>query len=110
MNQLDLLPKRLQDLSISSREIALPMEAALEAIDLLERQGVHILGWEGWVKGDDGRVGHGTAPQGTVSLDRLSVHEAAQLCRKTIPPDAAQWVRDNPGTTDALHFCITVRA
>ena len=101
MRHLELLPKRLRDLSISSREIVLPMEAALEAIDLLESQEAHILGWEGWVKGEDGRVGHGSAPQGTVSLDKLSVHEAAQLCRETIPAQAAKWQREHPGTTDA---------
>lgn len=109
MTQLDLLPQRLRDLSISRREIVLPMAAALEAIDFLESQGKQILGWEGWVKDTQGRVGHGGAPQGTGSLHDLSVHEAAQLCRSTIPPDAAQWSQDNPGTIDALHFCITVR-
>lgn len=109
MKQLDLLPQRLQDLSISSCEIVLPYGAALEAIDLLEGQGIHILGWEGWVKGQDGRIGHGSAPQGTVSLDSLSIREAAQLCRETIPVDYTQWLNDNPGTADVLHFCITLR-
>jgi hypothetical protein len=84
--------------------------AALEAIGLLESQGIQILGWEGWVRDTQGRVGHGSAPQGTGSLQELSVHEAAQLCRTTIPSDAAQWAQDNPSTTDALHFYITVRA
>ena len=110
MSQLDLLPKRLREASISQREIVLPMAEALEAVDLLESKGVQILGWEGWVKDAQGRVGHGSAPQGTGSLQYLSVHEAAQLCRTTIPADAAQWTQDDPGSTDALHFCITVRA
>ena len=110
MPQIDLLPPRLRDLSISRSEIVLPMAEALEALDLLESQGEQILGWEGWVKDTEGRVGHGSAPQGTVSLHELSVHEAAQLCRETIPRGALEWAQDNPGTTDALHFCITVRA
>jgi hypothetical protein len=110
MSQLELLPKRLREASISSCEIVLPMAEALEAIDLLESQGLQILGWEGWVRDSQGRVGHGSAPQGTGSLQDLSAQEAAQLCRATIPAGAAQWVQDNPGSTDALHFCITVRA
>ena len=110
MSKLDLLPKRLKDVSISQREIVLPMAEALEAIDLLESRGMQILGWEGWVKDIQGRVGHGSAPQGTGSLQELSVQEAANLCRATIPAHATQWAHDNPGSTDALHFCITVRA
>ena len=110
MIQLALLPERLRETSISQQEIVLPMAEALEAIDLLESQGVLILGWEGWVKDTQGRVGHGSAPQGTESLQDLSAHEAAELCRATIPADAEQWAQDNPGSTDALYFCITVRA
>jgi hypothetical protein len=110
MSQFELLPQRLRELSISPREIVLPIDAALEAIDLFESRGVHILGWEGWVKDAAGKVGHGTAPQGSASLDKLSLQQAAQLCRDTIPGEAAQWARDNAGTTDQLHFCLTVWA
>jgi hypothetical protein len=108
MSQLDLLPERLRDTSISPREIVLPLSEALEAIDLLESRGVRILGWEGWVKTADGRVGHGSAPQGW-STDKLTDTEAAQLCRTTIPNAAAEWAQQNPCTTDLVHFCITVR-
>src|SRR5688572_27535162 len=111
MSQLALLPEHLRDLSISQREIVLPLAAALEAIDLLEADGIYILGWEGWVKDETGKHGHGTAPQGwSADAAKQSIHEAAQLCRSTIPADAAQWDEDNPVTTDQLHFCITVRA
>jgi len=109
MSQLDLLPSRFREISISEREIVLPMSEALEAIDLLEADRVHILGWEGWIQDTSGRVGFGSAPQGTASLDQLSVHDAAQLCRSTIPESAAEWRQEHPESTDTLHFCITVR-
>ncbi|MFT0635344.1 hypothetical protein ACMFY5_24975, partial [Pseudomonas sihuiensis] len=67
MNPLDLLPVQLRERSISQSEIVLPLTQALEAIDLLESQGIQILGWEGWVKDKQGRIGHGNAPQGTMS-------------------------------------------
>jgi hypothetical protein len=108
--ELNLLPEELASRSISPREIVLQLRDALEAIDILEKKGILILGWEGWVKGKDGRVGHGSAPQGTGSLDALSVHEAAEVCRRTMPQDAAVWEAENEGTTDELLFCITVRA
>jgi len=111
MGHIDLLPEHLREQSISPREIVLPLSAALEAIDLLEAAGVFILGWEGWVKTVDGRHGHGTAPQGwSADPKNHSVHEAAELCRNTIPDDAARWALDYPGTTDQLHICITLRA
>lgn len=109
MSQLDHLPEHLRTLSISPREIVLPVGAALEAIDLLEERGVYILGWEGWVKDASGRHGHGTAPQGwSADVSSQSISTAAHLCRATIPVDAARWAQEHPGTTDELHICITV--
>jgi len=64
----------------------------------------------GWVKCADGRVGHGSTPQGTVSLSHVSASEAAAFCRSTMRSDAAQWAINNPGSTNQLHFCITVKA
>jgi hypothetical protein len=110
MNPLELLPVQLRERSISQREIVLPLAQALEAIDHLESQGIQILGWEGWVKDEQGRIGHGNAPQGTMSLQKLSTHVAAQLCRNTIQSDASQWMQDNSNASNSLHFCITVQA
>jgi hypothetical protein len=109
MSALDQLPQDIASKSISDREVVLPMEEALAAINLFESRDLLILGWEGWVKDKDGRVGHGSAPQGTVSLEALSVADAARLCRETIPEEASRWSVENLGSKDELHFCITVR-
>jgi hypothetical protein len=108
-DQLALLPENLRAESISTREIVLPQKAALEAIEFLEKQGHLILGWEGWVKDSDGRMGHGNAPQGTPSLEGLSVAEAANLCRRTIPLAEENWHRNHPDATASLYFCVTVK-
>ena len=105
-----LLPREVAARSTSQREIVLPLQDALEVVDIMESKGILILGWEGWVQTADGRVGHGSAPQGTVSLEDLSVHEAAEVCRTTMTEDAAQWEKENQGSSKKLHFCITVRA
>lgn len=110
MSALSLLPMHIASKSISNKEVVLPMVEALAAIDLFEQNGVLILGWEGWVKQTDGRVGHGSVPQGTVGLEDLSISEAAKLCRETIQQDAARWIAENPKSTNELHFCITVQA
>jgi hypothetical protein len=108
-NALALLPAALASCSISPREIVLPLREALEAIDILESKGILVLGWEGWVKTREGQIGHGSAPQGTESLQELSVREAAAICRQSILEDAAQWEAEKPETTDELYFCITTR-
>ena len=109
MNGLELLPARIAAKSISSDEVVLPMAEALEAIDTFEAKGILILGWQGWLKTQDCGVGVRNAPQGTVSLDHLSVAEAARVCRDTIRQDAESWCLAYPETTDVLHFCISVR-
>jgi hypothetical protein len=105
----DLLPERFRQISISPRELVVPVADAFEAIDLLESKGAFILGWEGWVKYPDGRMGHGSAPQGTCSLETLSLQESAEQCRQTIRVDAARWEKNDRGTNEKLHICITVR-
>jgi len=104
-----VVPERISALSLSRLELVVPEPEALEAVDIAEARGVLILAWEGWVKGSDGRVGHGSAPQGTASLSRLAVSEAAALCRETIAGAARVWREENPDTQDQLHFCLTFR-
>lgn len=88
----------------------LPLADALLAIDFLEAAGFHVLGWEGWVKTVDGRVGHGSAGRyASVSLDQLSPPEAASFTRRGITEDAARWSDENVDAAEALHFCITAR-
>jgi len=46
------------------------------------------------------RVGHGNAPQGTTSLEDLSVLDAADFCRQTIRAAALEWTETYPKTMD----------
>lgn len=112
MNEaLSALPTDLSHKSISSCEVVLPLAEALRAIDLLEGADFHILGWEGWVKCADGRVGHGSAGKySSISLHDQTPEEAARITRQGIAEDAASWESENAGTTDQLYFCITARA
>lgn len=103
-----MLPKEITSKSISDKEIVLPLREALLAIDIFEQSNVHILGWEGWVKTSDGRIGQACALQGTASLQDLSVSNAAQLCKQTLKEDYDQWCKKHPSSHDQIHFCITV--
>ena len=106
---LNQLPKEIASKTISPREIVLPRAEALLAIDLIEKMGLKIAGWEGWVRDSYGRVGHGSAPQGTASLTGLSIAEAAEFCRKTIPTDGDAWIAEYGNSDTELFFCITVQ-
>ncbi|WP_124448642.1 hypothetical protein [Burkholderia sp. Bp8992] len=108
MSQLEILPPEIARHSISRREIVLPLNAAIAAIDWCAINQIHLLGWEGWIQSADGRVGHGNAPQGTTSLESLSIPDAADFCRRTIRAAALEWSKTYPETTDRIHFCITV--
>jgi len=94
--------------AVGNSTAVLPLDAAIAAVDWCATNKIHILGWEGWVQSADGRVGHGNAPQGTTSLDDVSVLDAADFCRQTIRTAALEWTQRYPETTDRLHFCITV--
>ena len=108
MSQLGALPPELAAQSISRREIVLPLAAALACVDFCVLHRLPIYGWEGWVRTADGRVGHGSAQQGTVCLADWPLEDAAEFCRRTMVSDAEMWQVENPGTTDTLHFCITI--
>jgi hypothetical protein len=103
-----LLPAGINEQSISSNELVLPLAEALAAVDAFEAGNIHVLSWEGWVKTPDGSIGHGNAPQGTGCLESLSVRKAAELCKTTMVQEAAIWERKFGATGKQLHFCITV--
>jgi hypothetical protein len=102
-----LLPDRFRRASISDREIVVPYELALEAVDILESQGILILGWEGWLVHPDGKRGHSGHHQGAVSLHDLSVAGAASLVRRTINASHQQWQQAPEAPGAQLFYCIT---
>lgn len=104
------LPKELSSKSLSTREVVLPLKDALRAIEILDAAGFHILGWEGWVKTVDGRVGHGNAGQYATTLpDGITSTEAVTATKNGIVEDALNWSSENVATTDTIYFCITAR-
>src|SRR5260370_1333397 len=58
MEDIDLLPETLRSQSLSDREIVLPYDEALQALDILVKADWALLGWEGWEKDAEGRRGH----------------------------------------------------
>ncbi len=71
MNELDFMPQNILQLSLSEEELVLPLTTAIEAIDLLEKEGFLVLCWEGWLLYADGAVGHSLSHQGSREIRRL---------------------------------------
>lgn len=114
-SDLELLPPSLAAASAAEREIVLPYEPALRAVDALVAQGHGILGWEGWLRYPDGRVGHAGRHQGTVAFLPATgqpwpeyVRASAEFARETMREHQTEFdgAPEIPGAT--LLFCISV--
>jgi hypothetical protein len=70
MDEMNLIPERILKASLSEDELVLPYDEALEAIDILAKEGFLLLCWEGWLRYADGAVGHSLTYQGTREIQR----------------------------------------
>ena len=109
----DLLSRLMQD-SLSDRELVLRLPEALAALEALATAQVPVLGWEGWIRYPDGRVGHSRQYQGTVSIDRDPgeamtdyIQRSVSFTRTTIIADQDAWDREPEVPNGELYFCIT---
>lgn len=83
----------LKRISISERELVFSYAHAIEVLGLLESQAVPLLGWEGWLRFPDGRLGHSSKHQGTDTLGLDSV-------------DAYRWAKDTICASQQEHECL----
>jgi hypothetical protein len=116
MEDIDLLSEALRSQSLSDREIVLPYQEALQALDILVRANWALLGWEGWEKDAEGRHGHSSL-MGTMSIEQEAgekwedyVQRSAGFCRETMKADQDRWKREGRDTSRTLYFCLTATA
>jgi hypothetical protein len=113
MDELDFVPQRILQLSLSEDELVLPWDAAVEAIDILEKEGFLILCWEGWLRYADGAVGHSLSHQGSREIRRhpdeswadftiRARHSFIRSASESLQKFAAK--PENPGAQ--LYFCL----
>jgi hypothetical protein len=113
MDELDLVPERIRKLSLSDDELVLPLDAAIEAVELLEKEGFLILCWEGWLRYADGAVGHSLSYQGSREIRRRPDEAWADFstrARQSFVQSATESLQkfvikpENPGAE--LYFCL----
>ena len=94
--------------SLSKRELVVSYVDALELLHLYEQDATHVLGWEGWLRHENGALSHSIQHQGTVDLSGLSASAASALVKTTIM-QANQEHKAIPEIKGSeLFFCITV--
>ncbi|WP_445178759.1 hypothetical protein [Pseudomonas sp. McL0111] len=100
----------LKRLSISQSELVLPYPHALTALQLLEATGAILMGWEGWLRYPDGRLGHSDVHQGTTDTSAISSSEAYSWTMASMTLSHKEHELQNETTDIKLLFCIVVNA
>lgn len=113
MEDIDLLPEILRSQSLSDREIVLPYDEALQALDILVKANWAPIAWEGWEKDAQGRRGHSYI-MGTTVIEQEPdekwedyIQRAARFCRETIKADQERWNREGIHPSRTLYFCLS---
>jgi len=100
------IPNELLSGSLSAIEIVLPYPEIVARIRRLPEFGLRLLGWEGWLRYPDGRVGHSARYQGTADISKLSPSDATDFCIRTIEDAHAEAIQEPE--RGELYFCVTV--
>lgn len=104
---MPILSNRIRNASAVRDELVLPYAMAQEALTSLELSGVEILGWEGWLRSADGRLGHSALHQGTADLSGMDSRAAYELCRATMADAYSMHLERPEREATELLFCLT---
>jgi hypothetical protein len=113
MEEIDLLPETLRSQSLSDREIVLPYEEMLQAMQILIAANWIFLGWEAWLKLPSGihlhplYMGFDTPEREPGETWIAYVHRSALLCKKSMEQEQQQRQREPREKHAELYFCLT---
>lgn len=102
LEHYSMIDPAIRQASVSTRELVVPEDMAIEAVRQFDAAGITQIGWEGWlVDVAAGSQGHSPRYQGTSGF-----FDAAE-CLTSIREDAAAY-RANPEEPGCqLYFCLT---
>lgn len=104
---LAMLPAELAARSLSRQEVVLRHDDALVALDHVERAGLRVESWEGWVLLADGTRTKSLSHPGTFALP-LDAATSVATVREMIGPAQRRWERSPEYAGGELYFKITV--
>jgi len=99
----------LQTRSASPRELVLPLTEAQAALHAMELAGIVLLGWEGWLRYPDGRLGHSAKHQGTVERSALEYPKTYSWFLATMRQAQTEHETTPEALGSTLLFCLTYK-
>ena len=106
---LAALPPELSKQSLSRAKIILPLDAAIQAIDVLAHNGRRLETWEGWVHMRDGGRARSLTYGGSFALPR-EARRAAETAAAAMRKAKAAWDRNPEYPGAELWFGLTFGA
>ena len=106
-SHLAMLPAELAARSLSRQEVVMRHDDALAALEHLERAGLRVESWEGWVRLADGTRTKSLLHQGTFALP-LDAAASVATAREMIGHAQRRWDRSPEYAAGELYFKITV--
>ncbi|QYK06878.1 hypothetical protein [Shewanella zhangzhouensis] len=92
--------------SESKDEFVVGYTDAMELLSLFEQSNTQVLGWEGWLKYENGKFGHSQKYQGTADLSAMPNTSAIALIKSTIMQAHTEWQEKPEVSNVSLLFCI----
>ncbi|MCP5326566.1 MAG: hypothetical protein H7A09_09630 [Oceanospirillaceae bacterium] len=93
--------------SESEGELVVGYTDAMELLYLFEQSNTQVLGWEGWLKYENGKLCHSQKYQGTSDLSAMPNGSAIALIKSTIMQAHTEWQEKPEVSNASLLFCIT---
>jgi hypothetical protein len=106
-SHLAVLPDELAARSLSKQDVVMRYDDALAALDHLDRAGLRIESWEGWVRLADGTRTKSLMHQGTFALP-LDGSASVATARDMIAQSQRRWDRAPEYAGGELYFKLTV--
>jgi hypothetical protein len=106
-SHLAVLPDELAARSLSKHDVVMRHDDALEALDHLERAGLRVESWEGWVRLADGTRTKSLMHQGSFALP-LDAAASVSVARDMIANAQRRWDRAPEYGGGELYFKLTI--
>lgn len=97
----------IKERSESPDELVVNYTDAMELLYIFEKESIQVLGWEGWLKYNNGSLGHSQKYQGTSDLSLMPNAPAIALVKSTIIQAHTEWKEQPEVSNASLLFCIT---
>ncbi|MEE1673249.1 hypothetical protein SNR37_002663 [Agarivorans aestuarii] len=97
----------IKERSESESEVVVSYADAMELLFLFEQSDTQVLGWDGWLKYENGKLCSSQKYQGTVDLSDLPNTSAIALVKSTIMQAHTEWGEEPEVNGASILFCIT---